>query len=199
MSDQLNDPLQADGDAAQLPSLAGTDAAGELPSLSQSARKKELSTARNILLAVGVLTIILNAAFLSQVEEQVDTEIQNMRMRGEIPGNTDPAKVQEFRDQVVKISKLINGGAAALGAVFVVLGLAVKSFPLPATILGLVLYIGSIAIFGVLNPATLIKGIIFKIIVVVCLFKSVQSAVAHQKQQRESDSGPVAMDAGLSQ
>jgi ABC-type siderophore export system fused ATPase/permease subunit len=199
MSDHYSEPTSPADDPADVPSLTGPGAAGELPSLSQSARKKELSTARNILLAVGVLTIILIVAFLSQVEEQVDTEIQNMRMRGEIPDNTDPVKVQEFRDQVVKISKLINGGAAALGAVFVVLGLAVKSFPLPATILGLVLYIGSIAIFGVLNPATLIKGIIFKIIVVVCLFKSVQSAVAHQKQQRESDSGPVVMDASLSQ
>ena len=176
MSDYYSKPTSPADDPADVPSLTGPGAAGELPSLSQSARKKELSTARNILLAVGVLTIILNVAFLSQVEEQVDTEIQNMRMRGEIADNTDPVKVQEFRDQVVKISKLINGGAAALGAVFVILGLAVRSFPLPATILGLVLYIGSIAIFGVLNPATLIKGIIFKIIVVVCLFKSVQSS-----------------------
>jgi hypothetical protein len=51
------------------------------------------------------------------------------------------------------------------------------------TIISLILYIGAAVIFGILDPATLMQGIIFKVIVVVALAKAIQSAITFQHEQ----------------
>ena len=93
----------------------------------------------------------------------------------------DPAVVAEFRNRVLRVSQLVMGGAMALGVVFIVLGFLVKSYPVPSTVLGLVLYVGAAAVFGYLDPATLGQGIIIKIIIIVALAKSVQAAITYQR------------------
>ncbi len=58
----------------------------------------------------------------------------------------------------------------------------VKTYPVPATVLGLVLYVGCAAVFGYLDPTTLAMGWLVKIIIVVALAKAIQSAVAYQRE-----------------
>ncbi len=156
-----------------------------LTSLSQSARMKQLKSARMILIFVGVVTVALNGFFYTQAEEMVDNEIRNLQMQ-RIPIEGD---VNQIRDQAVKVTRLIHGGTVALGVVFILLGVAVKSFPVPATVLGLVLYLGSIAVFAVINPASLLQGFILpcdmKIIFIYCLFKAVHSAIGYQRYEQE--------------
>lgn len=152
-----------------------------LSSLSQSARMKQLKSARMILIFVGVVTVALNGFFYTLAEEMVDNEIRNLQMQGiVIEGD-----VNQIRDQAVKITRLIHGGTVALGVVFILLGVAVRSFPVPATVLGLVLYLGSIAVFAAINPASLLQGIILKIFFIVCLFKAVHSAIGYQRYEQE--------------
>ncbi len=156
-----------------------------LTSLSQSARMKQLKSARMILIFVGVITVALNGFFYTQAEEMVNNEIRNLQMQ-RIPIEGD---VNQIRDQAVKVTRLIHGGTVALGVVFILLGVAVKSFPVPATVLGLVLYLGSIAVFAVINPASLLQGFILpcdmKIIFIYCLFKAVHSAIGYQRYEQE--------------
>lgn len=156
-----------------------------LTSLSQSARMKQLKSARMILIFVGVIMVALNGFFYVQAEAMVDNEISNLQMQGiVIEGD-----VNQIRDQAIKMRHLIHGGTVALGVVFILLGVAVKSFPVPATVLGLVLYLGSIAVFAVINPASLLQGFILpcdmKIIFIYCLFKAVHSAIGYQRYEQE--------------
>ncbi len=142
-----------------------------------------------ILIGVGILTVLVNLAFFAMIESQVDEEIKQQVNKLHKQGQQeDPASVAEFRSKVIKIAQLFQGGAIALGVVFIILGIMVKKYPVSCTIIGMVLYIGSIAIFGYLDPETLAKGLLIKIIVVVVLAKSIQAAVAYQREQIAEES-----------
>lgn len=169
--------------SSQLPSLAqGATTSSNLGSLAQSARAKQLKTARIILIVVGLLTIGWNAVFLAnthkEVEGVVQEQLKTLHAKGMIE---DTASVAEFRHRVTLFCHIVYGATILLGVVFVVLGLMVYAYPVPVTVLALVLYIGAAAIFGFLSPMTLAQGLIFKIIIIVALVKSIQAAVAYQK------------------
>lgn len=151
-----------------------------LGSLTQSARTGQLKTARGILIAIGVLTVVVNGIFLFLAEEQVNTEVRKLQQQGL---QVDMAAVQ----QAVLLTRIVNGSAAALGVVFIILGLIVYRAPVMATVTGLVLYVGATAAFGLMDPATLLSGVIIKIIIVVGLFKAVQAAFAYQREQRAAE------------
>ena len=154
---------------------------GSLSSLAQSARMKQLKSARMIWIFVGVVTVALNGFLYVQAEEMVNNEIRNLQMQGYVI----EGDVNQKRDQAVKMTRLIHGGTVGLGVVFILLGVAVRSFPVPATVLGLVLYLGGIAVFAAINPASLLQGIIIKIFFIVCLFKAVHSAIGYQRYEQE--------------
>ncbi|HUT09571.1 MAG TPA: hypothetical protein VMY42_03675 [Thermoguttaceae bacterium] len=162
-------------------------ASSGLGSLSQAARGKKLRTARGVLLFVGILTIVVNAVLFTVVESQIDKEIekekQALRQRGLI---ADPGEVQKVRAQAIRITRLVQGVAIGLGVVFVILGIIVKQFPVGATLTGLVLYIGAAAVFGMIDPATLLTGLIIKVFIVVTLIYSLQAALAYQREEREA-------------
>jgi hypothetical protein len=82
----------------------------------------------------------------------------------------------------VLVVQLIQAVPVGLGVIFIILGVMVKSYPVPMTITGLVLYVLANAIFGLLDPAMLLQGVIIKIIVVVALIKAVQAALAYQRE-----------------
>ncbi len=166
-----------------------------LGSLAQSARGKQLKQARGIMIVVGVLTIVLNAVFLaiipSQIKQAIDVEVSKAKAQRMV---VDQAKVKEVEQQLLRINYLVTGVALALGVVFVILGLAVNRFPVPATLLGLVLYIGAAVIFGLISPETLLKGIIFKIIIVAGLVKALQAAIAYERQRSKE---AATLEAGM--
>jgi len=154
-----------------------------LGSLAQAARSKQLNSARTILLVVGVLTVLVNGFFVvmaeTMVNKQFETELADLRRQGVV---VDEDKVEELREESIQSTRLINGVGLALGVVFILLGMNVKKYPVPMTITGLVLYLGSAAVFGLMDPTTLAKGIIIKIFIIVGLFKAVQSAIAYEKE-----------------
>ncbi|MEZ6123436.1 MAG: hypothetical protein R3C49_09710 [Planctomycetaceae bacterium] len=142
----------------------------ELGSLAQSTRSADLNSTRNVLFLIGGLTIALNAFMFANAND----EVRN-------------AGVQAAdHDRIVGIVRMIYGAAIALGTVFIISGALIKKYPVPLTILSLVLYVGATAGFAFLDPTTLVHGIIFKVIIVVALAKSVQTAMAYQ---RDRDAG----------
>ncbi len=163
-----------------------------LGSLTQSARKNQLKTARGILLAIGVLTVIVNMFFVvgaeSLVKQKFDEEVQQGQRKGLV---FDQRKLAELQEQAVTLTRLINGGGAALGVLFIVFGLIVDKYPVPITIISLVLYIGAAAVFGLISPETLIQGIIIKIIIIVAMAKSIQSALAYEREKASEQAPPA--------
>jgi predicted RND superfamily exporter protein len=149
-----------------------------LGSLAQSARFKHLKQARNILLAIGVLTILVNGFLLANVRNEAKHVIGGM--------HGDPAQIQRLEDHVVRVGAVIYGAVIFLGILFVVFGLIVKFYPVPITIISLILYVGAAAIFAVLDPTSLAHGAIFKVIIIIGLAKAIQSAVAFERERGQT-------------
>lgn len=141
----------------------------ELGSLAQSARQSSLKQARVILIVVGVLTILVNLFGLMNIDNEI-REVQRQH-----PGIV-------ISEEVVRVARLIYIGSAGLGVVFVILGITVYSAPLVCTVTGLVLYLGGIAVFAVLEPESIIRGIIIKIFIIIGLVKAVQAAAAYERE-----------------
>jgi hypothetical protein len=139
----------------------------ELGSLAQSTREADLGKTRGILLFIGIMTLLMNGFMFANARKEVESV------------GVGPA---DF-DRVLNFVRLIYGAGIALGAYFVLAGLFVKKYPVPLTILSLILYVGATAGFGMLDPSSLAKGVIIKIIIVVALAKSIQTAFAYQKER----------------
>lgn len=154
-----------------------------LGNLAQAARGNQLSVARYTMIIIGLLTAVANGFFFVNAKQSVDEEIAKLKQQGM---QIDMSQV----DNVVKLQQLINGGAALLGVVFITLGALVYKFPVPCTVAGLVLYILSTLAFAALEPTTLVRGIVIKIIIVFGLFKSVKSAMAYQAEMKAQSNNP---------
>ncbi len=167
----------------------------ELGNLAQAARTNQLKTARGILFFVGVITVLANAAFVffarNLVDSEIEKEIANLRGQGMV---IDEDAVDEFRDQALRSVQVANGIGVLLGLIFLACGAYVYQYPVPATITSLVLYIGAAAVYGVLDPTTLAKGFIIKILIVVALFKAVQSALAYEREGKLAAMGSGVAD-----
>lgn len=155
----------------------------KLGSLAQSARVKELNTARNILIVIGILTILVNGIQIPMVRDQVHKAIQaDLAKRGVIGF---PPQAQQVEEIAVRVAYLVSGVTAVLGVIFLVFGFLVKAFPVPITITSLVLYVGAAVVFAALNPQSLaVVAVVIKIIIIVALAKAVQSALVYQREKR---------------
>ncbi len=132
----------------------------KLGSLAQGARIKHLNSARNYLLLVFVLQMV-GGLFLVYAFSQVN-----------IP--------KEALPQVY----LAYGVVFGAGLAFLVLALLVYRFPLPATIIGLVLFITLHAIDAIADPTSLARGWLIKILVIAALVKAIQAAVAYENERK---------------
>ena len=167
-------------------------ATAPLGDLAQAARTKQLKTARGILFFVGVLTVVINVIFCifarNMVDSQIDTELADLRRQNVA---INDAKVAEFREGAVRSTIVANGIGVVLGVVFFTCGMLVYKYPVPTTILSLVLYIGAAAAYGVFDPSTLARGWIIKILIVIALFKAVQAAIAYEREEKSRGMSPV--------
>lgn len=170
--------------------MTGEEHTDGLGSLAQAARSKQLNSARNILIIVGLLTVAVNGIFVflaeKMVDEQFKKEMNQLRQQGMV---FDQGRVAELKAEAVTSTRVVNGVGLALGVVFIFLGLNVKNFPVPMTITGLVLYIGAAAVFGMMDPTTLLQGVIIKVLIVVGLFKAVKAAIAYENEMK-IEAGP---------
>ncbi len=150
-----------------------------LGSLAQAARGKELEQAQRILIVIGVLTMALNGFLLFNLPNEIQQAIQQNQIA--------PADVAPFRQAATFSGSLLYGLPALLGLLFVVFGLIIKQFPVPITVMSLVLYLLATAAFGFLEPATLAQGIIVNIIIVVALFRAITAARHFQAHAQQTN------------
>jgi predicted RND superfamily exporter protein len=111
----------------------------------------------------------------------LDKQVQELQLRGM---GVDRAKLQEIEDHAVQIGHLLDCGFLAVGALFIVFAFIIKQYPVPITIISLVLYLACAGVMAYLNPATLAAGAVVKIIIIVALAKSIQSARAYEAERR---------------
>ena len=161
----------------------------KLGSLAQSARSKHLKQVRVLLLVIGIITAAFNAFQLATVREQVKKEIDK-EIAKQGGGRVDPVKRQQVEDDAVRIVTPILYALIGLGALYIVFALIVHQFPVPITVIALVLYVGVNVIFAVLNakehPEQILSGLIIKIIIVVALIGAIKTAVAYQRERSEA-------------
>ncbi len=151
-----------------------------LGSLAQSARGKEISQAKGILIVIGILTMLVNGFLLYNLPNEISQAIQ-MGQAG------DPAQVEEFKQAATIAGYLLYGGPVLLGLLFVIFGLIIKKYPVPITITSLVLYILANLVFAILNPLSIVSGIIIKVIIVVGLFRAIKAARSYEAESRMGD------------
>ena len=154
----------------------------KLDNLAQTVRTKSLRTARTIMLAVGGLTIFANLLGFTLTEkiidQEIDQEVRKARQEGLL---IDEEAVQDWRASAIRIGYLISGAMVCVGILFIALGACIYMKPVPITITALVVYLGTLALFGFLDPLSLMNGLLIKILVVAGLAKSVQSAIAYEQ------------------
>ncbi len=126
-----------------------------------------LGTAQVTLILVGLLSIGLNGFLLFNAPNEVQ----------EVMKSGDVAMSQEALLQFVQI---FYGAFMAVGAVMLLLGALIYQFPVFCPLAGLILYILAIIVSGILDPMSLLKGIIIKILVIVALGKAVGDGASYR-------------------
>jgi hypothetical protein len=178
---QPSEGIQPRIEAKPLPNLAGGDEEGAgLSSLAQSARAKQIKTARGILFFIGVITIVFNIIMMFVIRGQIDDEVRKLGFNPAAP----PPEIQAQVRSLVVINYAICIGFALLGVVYLVLGFLTPRYPVMCTVTGLVLYIVGYLVSGMIDPRQLAAGIIIKVIIVVFLFKAVQAALAAEREKQ---------------
>jgi hypothetical protein len=81
----------------------------------------------------------------------------------------------------LKLVRIILAVAIFLGVIYAGLGLMVKSYPVPITIVALVLYIGTILVLAFIEPQTLVQEIIVKVVFVVGMIKALHAALTYKR------------------
>jgi hypothetical protein len=165
-----------------------------LGNLAQESRKKQLKTARWILIVLGLLQIGLSLFFIlnarNLVRQQFDKEVAALRGQGL---QIDEVELKKLEDEATGQTQLLNIGGLIGGISFIALGALVFQYPVVCTVTGLVLYIGLVAVFGFItylsegDPSVFFKGFIIKILIIVGLFKAIQAALEYQKEARSAD------------
>ncbi len=79
-----------------------------------------------------------------------------------------------------------------LGVIYLGLGIWARHSPLPAALVGLVLFLSVMILEAAVNPASLVQGVIVKIIVIVILIKAIQAGLKNKRLKEQSAGGPTA-------
>lgn len=72
-----------------------------------------------------------------------------------------------------------------IGAIFIGIGFWVYKAPLPAALTGLIFYITLIVLSAILDPMSLVKGILWKVLIVSSLIYSISNAKLVKKMEEE--------------
>ncbi|WP_437192577.1 hypothetical protein [Planctomicrobium sp. SH527] len=156
-----------------------------LGSLAQSARKTHLASARMTMFVVGILTIAANLMVLNFSKEDIDAalneHIVSLQEQG-IELNAD--EIAQLKREAVASFQWVTWAFVGTGVVFLILGVLIYRFPVPCTVLALILYLGGQAVTIADDPTMLTRGFVMKVIIVFALVKAIQTAIAYQKEMK---------------
>jgi hypothetical protein len=157
----------------------------KLGSLAQSARSGQLKQAKALLIGVGVLMAVLNLGMMFTVPEQVRQVVDAQLASRGGRAAADPVQLKQVETGILIIAYFLQAIPAALGVLFIIFGLFVNRFPVPITITSLILFLLFIALSAILEPLTLIQGLVIKIIFIAGIIKAIQAALAYEREKRQ--------------
>jgi hypothetical protein len=91
--------------------------------------------------------------------------------------------VENARDEIPDLNHVVTGVVAAVALGFWGLWLWSRSNPLPAAITGLVIFLTLHLVEAVMDPTSLLRGILIKIIVIVLLVSAIQAGIKYRRLQ----------------
>ena len=138
--------------------LAGT-AVGQ--SLQTEELHKQARKAAGALLAVAILQWVFGAILIAIAESE--EELRNMEVR-----------------------VVVYAVVFIIGAIFFALCLWARKNPLPAAITGLVLFVSIHLLDAAVDPTSLVRGIIVKIIIVVVLARAISAGIRYRKLREQA-------------
>ncbi len=153
-------PPVAPPDARQLSHEYIRGAEKELREQRKHGNSGALGTAQVILILVGIVSIALNTFLFINAPDEVQKVM-------------DGGDVRMSQEALLQFVQTFYGVFIAIGVIMLLLGALIYQFPVFCPLAGLILYILAIVVSGILNPMTLIKGAIIKVLVIVALCKAV--------------------------
>lgn len=125
-------------------------------------RLKSLQSARTMMFAVGLVTVLSNVAVLVFAKNLAD--------------DSDASSLQTIR--------ITAGIMACAGAAFLVMGALIAKAPLGITSSALALYGGFLLVGGLIDPSSVTNGLLIKLIVFAGLTKGVMDATAYRSAEK---------------
>jgi hypothetical protein len=166
--------------------------AARLGSLADAERRRSLGRAKVILWIVGALTIAVHAFQLSTLQREYDRAIDS-ELRGREGASlvdvraldaAERAEFDEAYDKGLRLARVLLVASIALGVAFIICALVVDRRPVAATVTGLVLYLGSLAAGLAIDPSSVVKGLLIKILIIMGLVSAVRAALAVERAER---------------
>ena len=164
------------GDDVEDDAATGANELQSLGSLAQTARNKHLKQARNTLLIVGILMAAVQTLMFFAETGQVTQELKKSIQ--------DPVQLKQAETTAMVFLFVFHAAAVGVGLILVVLAFLVQKFPVPTTVIALVLFLGMQLIFVLIDIRNIYLGWWIKLIVVVALVKALQAGLAAQKEAR---------------
>jgi hypothetical protein len=164
-----------------------------LPSLAQQVRSKQLNVARGILYFLGVVMTAVGIALVATAESIAHQHVED-ELKHEIGGRQNmPAErlkdLHDYEERTTRAMKLVGMLATGIGVVYLLFGIFIKLFPVPITIMALVIYIAgnAVTLVTAAKPAeALLSAWLVKVIIIVVLAKSIHSAISYERERRRS-------------
>ncbi|MDX1927399.1 MAG: hypothetical protein SFV81_12835 [Pirellulaceae bacterium] len=126
-----------------------------------------LGTAQVLMIIVGLLTIGANAFLLYNAPNEAQEAMKDAE------GGLSQASL-------LLVGQTIYGIFIALGVTMILLGALIYQFPVFCPLAGLIIYVLALIVSAILNPSLILKGIIFKVLMIVALGKAVGDGAGYR-------------------
>jgi hypothetical protein len=127
---------------------------------------KQARSARNIMLGLGILQVLLGALIGALAFNSTDPSITSLKVVAAIVG--------------------------MIGIIYIGLGIWARTSPFPASIVGLTLYVSFFIVDIIADPANAARDIIIKIIIIAALAKAVSAGAKHRQLKKHMElAGPT--------
>jgi hypothetical protein len=200
---QCQAPLQTDDQFCQscgaslVPESAAPAAAAAVPSLSPAPfadlashhTGREVQRASRWLIILAVLFAIFGTFFGMKAKSEADTALDQISFLDDshtLPVDGETYTVAELRQKVKQEVWLIFGANYFLAVIMVGLFFWAKRNPLSAMVTGLAIYLAVIVLNAIIDPKTIVQGILIKFIFIGAMVGGIKAALAEREWARSA-------------
>ncbi len=156
----------------------------------QRHRERKVASAAKWVLAISILFAVFGTFFGIQTAREAETARQ--KLAGESPDTEFQVDgrvwtVQELRETIDREVVLVFTINYVLALTMLGMFFWAKKSPVPALVTALCIYLAVIAVSGIYDPATLVKGVALKILCIVGLVGGIRAALAERAVQEDGD------------